>query len=122
MPLLHRVQAGLCGVAAKLPGMHIWHLAASVPVLAHPAGHVLHQGCCEGGTGHPVHHPTCLGSAQAHALTGLYILDGEGVLHDSYSLRASKCPLAPHWHQCALSALHEHMSSASSVIFSVPLT
>ena len=66
MPLLHRVQAGLCGAAAKLPGVHIWHLAASVPVLAHPAGQVLHQGCSEGGTGHPVQLPCmlrlCLGS------------------------------------------------------------
>ena len=71
MPLLHREQAGLCGVAAKLPGMHIWHLGASVHVLAHPAGQVLHHGCCEGGSGHPVQHLTCLGSAQPQALAGL---------------------------------------------------
>ncbi len=76
MPLLHRAQAGLCGAAAKLPGVHIWHLAASVPVLAHPAGQVLHQGCSEGGTGHPVQHLACLGCAWAHALAGLCILWG----------------------------------------------
>lgn len=56
MPLPQGVQAGLCEEAAKLPGMHIWQLAASMPVLAHPAGQLLHQGCCEGGTGHPEQH------------------------------------------------------------------
>ena len=54
MPLPQAVHAGLCGAAAKLPGMHIWQLAASVLVLAQPAGQVLHHGCCEGATGHPV--------------------------------------------------------------------
>ena len=55
MPLPQAVHAGLCGAAAKLPGMHIWQLAASVLVLAQPAGQVLHHGCCEGATGQPVH-------------------------------------------------------------------
>ena len=62
MPLPQAVHVGLCGAAAKLPGMHIWQLAASVPVLAQPAGQVLHHGCCEGATGQPVH------AAQSRAL------------------------------------------------------
>ena len=54
VPLAQGVHSGLCGEAAKLPGMHIWQPDASVVVLAQPAGQVLHQGCCDGGVGQPV--------------------------------------------------------------------